>query len=126
MNSPNLESDLIGLSCFFDFLCAVFSRIAYEETPRPLYLLSQIFSSIIPEELIIALSKITNISELNDDTALLTNLGPNNKIKIRKYNGQNYVNFIEYAEKINILIEGYKRYGCYTFPTSTNILESFN
>ena len=122
MNSSNSESDFIGVSCFFDFLCAVFSRIAYEETPRPLYLLSQIFSSIIPEELIIALSKITNISELNDDTALLTNLGPNNKIKIRKYNGQNYVNFIEYAEKINILIEGYQRYGCYTFPTSTNII----
>jgi hypothetical protein len=122
MNSSNSESDLIGLSCFFDFLCAVFSRIAYEETPRPLYLLSQIFSSIIPEELIIALSKITNISELNDDTALLTNFGPNDKIKIRTYNGKNYVNFIEYAEKINILIEGYKRYGCYTFPTSTNII----
>jgi len=122
MNSSNSESDFIGLSCFFDFLCAVFSRIAYEETPRPLYLLSQIFSSIIPEELIIALSKITDISELNDDKVLLQNLGPNDKIKIRKYNGQDYVNFIEYAEKINILIEGYKRYECYTFPTSTNII----
>ena len=116
-------NDLIGVSCFFDFLCAIFSRIAYEETPRPLYLLSRIFDDIIPKELIEALSKITNISELNDDKALLKNLDPNNKIKIRKYNNtEDYVDFIEYAKKINELIEGYKRYECYTFPTSPDII----
>jgi hypothetical protein len=40
--------DLTGLASFFDFLCAVFSRIAYSEAPMPLFLLSGVFR-ILPQ-----------------------------------------------------------------------------
>ena len=61
---PNPE-DLTGLASFFDFLCAVFSRIAYTEDPMPLFLISGVFR-IISKDLLVPLSKISNITnELN-------------------------------------------------------------
>ena len=82
---PNPE-DLTGLASFFDFLCAVFSRIAYTEDPMPLFLISGVFR-IISKDLLVPLSKITNISQLNQDEDILFNLrSPNNTIPIRTYN----------------------------------------
>ena len=113
--------DLTGLASFFDFLCAVFSRIAYSEAPMPLFLLSGVFR-ILPQELLVPLSKITNISQLNQDEEVLFNLNdPNNTIPVRTYDGKKYVNFIPYAEKINILIEDTKNSPYYSQTTDNKI-----
>jgi hypothetical protein len=113
--------DLTGLASFFDFLCAVFSRIAYTEDPIPLFLISGVFR-IIPKDLLVPLSKITNISQLNQDEDILFNLSsPNNTIPIRTYNGKKYVNFIGYAEKINTLIEDTQTSPYYKKETDPNI-----
>lgn len=119
---PNKSSiEMIGLTCFFDFLCAVFSRIAYEETPRPLFLLSEVFN-IIPDKLIKALGQIRDVIQLNDDTVVLEKLEKNHGIPTRTYDGKEYINFISYAEKINILIEGANRYDYYKISTNKNIM----
>lgn len=118
-SKPKITEDLTGLASFFDFLCAVFSRISYAEAPIPLFLISGIFekldpisgapipgSGIIPQSLLIPLSNITNISQLNQDEEVLFNLNSsNNTIPTRTYNGKKYVDFIPYAQQINILIE---------------------
>jgi hypothetical protein len=115
------KEDLTGLASFFDFLCAVFSRIAYSEAPMPLFLLSGVFK-IIPQELLKPLSKITNISQLNQDEEVLFNLNDtNNTIPVRTYNGKKYVNFTQYAEQINILIEDTKNSPYYSQNTDQNI-----
>jgi hypothetical protein len=128
------EEDLTGLASFFDFLCAVFSRIAYAEAPMPLFLMSGMFeklnesgqpipgTGIIPQSLLKALSKITNVSELNQDEKVLFNLDDaKNTIPTRTYNGKKYVNFIPYAEQINILIEDTKKSNYYSQKTDSNI-----
>ena len=120
--NPNPEpKDLTGLASFFDFLCAVFSRIAYTEDPMPLFLISGVFR-IISKDLLVPLSKITNISQLNQDEDILFNLSsPNNTIPIRTYNGKKYVKFIGYAEKINTLIEDTQKSPYYKKETDPNI-----
>ena len=72
-SSKPVMDDLTGLACFFDFLCAVFSRIAYSEAPMPLFLLSGVFR-ILPKDLLDTLSQITNITDLNGDDVLLKKL----------------------------------------------------
>jgi hypothetical protein len=37
------DADTVGLDNFFDFICAVFSRIAYTEDPMPLFLISGVY-----------------------------------------------------------------------------------
>ena len=84
--------DLIGYASFMEFMCAIFSRIAYTEDPLPIYLVSGVFR-ILPKELIISLSQITSITELKDDTALLQKadaLYPNHTIPIRTSNMSSY------------------------------------
>lgn len=84
----------------------------------PLFLISGMFeklddsdvpipgSGIIPQSLLIPLRNITNISQLNQDEEVLFNLNSsNNTIPTRTYNGKKYVDFIPYAQQINILIE---------------------
>lgn len=118
-SKPTTE-DLTGLASFFDFLCAVFSRISYTEAPMPLFLLSGVFR-IIPKELLDALNQITNISELNGDEVLLQKLNNNNTIPLRTYNGKKYIDFIPYAEKINNLIEDTLKSPYYKKETDSNI-----
>lgn len=60
--STSKTQDFVGLASFFDFLCAIFSRIAYTETPIQLFLLSGVFK-IIPEELVMSLSKISDTED---------------------------------------------------------------
>ena len=120
-SSKPVTDDLTGLASFFDFLCAVFSRIAYAEAPMPLFLLSGVFR-ILPKELLVTLSKIQNISQLNEYEETLFNLNsPNNTIPVRTYNGKKYVNFIPYAEQINTLIEDTIRSPYYKKETDPNI-----
>ena len=113
--------DLTGLASFFDFLCAVFSRIAYTEDPMPLFLISGVFR-IISKDLLVPLSKISNISLLNQDEDILFNLSsPNNTIPIRTYNGKKYVDFIGYAKQINTLIEDTQKSPDYQQNTDPHI-----
>jgi hypothetical protein len=120
-SSKPVSEDLTGLASFFDFLCAVFSRIAYSEAPMPLFLLSGVFR-ILPKELLVPLSQITNISQLNQDEETLFNLNsPNNTIPVRTYNGKKYVDFIPYAQKINTLIEETLQSPYYKKETDPNI-----
>lgn len=105
--SSNVPQDFVGLTSFFDFLCAIFSRIAYTEAPIQLFLLSGVFR-IIPEELIMSLGKISNTADLKDDDVLLQQLNalyPNNTIPTRNFNGKNCVDIISYVSNINTLIE---------------------
>ena len=125
-SSKPVMDDLTGLASFFDFLCAVFSRIAYSEAPMPLFLLSGVFR-ILPKELLKALNQISNITELSDvsdDNVLLKKLNelyPDNTIPLRTYNGKKYVNFIPYAEQINTLIEDTIRSPYYEKATDPKI-----
>jgi hypothetical protein len=120
-SSKSATEDLTGLASFFDFLCAVFSRIAYAEAPMPLFLISGVFR-IIPKELLVPLSNITNISQLNQDEELLFNLNsPDNKIPVRTFNGKKYVDFIPYAKEINTLIEDTLNSPYYKKETDPNI-----
>ena len=113
--------DLTGLASFFDFLCAVFSRIAYTEDPMPLFLISGVFR-IISKDLLVPLSKISNISQLNQDEDTLFNLSrPNNTIPVRTYNGKKYVDFIGYAKQINTLIEDTQKSPDYQQNTDPHI-----
>lgn len=113
------KGDLIGLSSFFDFFCSVLSRIAYTETPQPLFLLSGVLK-IIPTELMEALSKVNNISELDQDESVLYSL-PKNNIKTRTYKDKTYIDFIGYAEEINTLIENTVSSKYYDKKTDQNI-----
>jgi len=75
-NTKILSEDLIGLSTFFDFLCAVFSRISYEEDPLSLFILSAIFR-IIPKEILKPLSKVKSLKQLENDDLKIISLIPN-------------------------------------------------
>ena len=102
-SSKSTTEDLTGLTSFFDFLCAVFSRIAYSEVPMPLFLLSGVLR-IIPKKLLLRLREITDISKLNQDEQDFFNLNdPSNEllistgeddpiVEIRTYNGKKYIN----------------------------------
>ena len=120
-SNKSTDGDIIGIACFFDFLCAVLSRIAYTEAPMPLFLLSGVFQ-IIPKEILVPLSKIKNIADLNKEEDLLFDLTNNtNNFPIRMYNGKKYINFISYVEKINNLIEDTKNSPYYNKKTDPNI-----
>ena len=131
-SSKPTSEDLTGLSTFFDFLCAVFSRIAYSEVPMPLFLLSGVLR-IIPKKLLLRLREITDISKLNQDEQDFFNLNdPSNEllistgeddpiVEIRTYNGKKYINFIPYAEKINNLIEDTSKSPYYKQITNPDI-----
>jgi len=115
--------DTIGSACFLDFMCAIFSRIAYTEDPLPIYLVSGVFR-ILPKELIISLSEITSITDLKDDTALLQKadaLYPNHTIPIRTSNKIRYVDFMPYVPSINELIENTDKSKYYEKETDPNI-----
>jgi len=127
-SSKTIKHDLIGIASFFDFLCAVFSRIAYSEVPMPLFLVSGVFR-IIPKELLVPLGQITDIKELNKDEQDLFKLNdPTNPlfklqepVKIRTYGGKKYIDFIPYAERINNLIEDTQNSPDYKQITDDNI-----
>jgi hypothetical protein len=121
MNRMNsfTKGDLIGMSSFFDFFCSVLSRIAYTEAPHSLFLLTGVLK-IIPKELMESLSKINNISELDQDESVLYSL-PKNNIKTRLYKDKPYIDFIGYAEEINILIENTAISKYYDKTTDENI-----
>lgn len=127
-SSKSTTEDLTGEATFFDFLCAVFSRISYSEVPMPLFLVSGVFR-IIPKELLVPLKEITDIKELNKDEQDLFKLNdPNNvlfklqePVKLRTYNGKKYIDFIPYAERINNLIEDTKNSPYYKEITDSNI-----
>lgn len=116
----NKGNDLIGLSTFFDFLCAILSRIASEEDPMTLFILSGIFR-IIPHEILKALAKIKSIKQLENDDIILKNNKNSNKFKTRNYDGKLYIDFIEYAKQINILIEDTKNSPFYKNKTDPNL-----
>jgi len=119
--SASTSGDIIGLGSFFDFLCAVFSRIAYTEDPMPLFLISGVFR-IIPRQLLMPLSKITNISQLNQDEEMIFNLRTNpSKFPVREYNGKKYIDFMGYVKEINILIENTQNSQYYKKETDMNI-----
>jgi hypothetical protein len=119
----DLKEDLIGLSTFFDFLCAVFSRISYEEDPLSLFILSGIFR-IIPKEILKPLSKVKSIKQLENDDLILKetqNLVKSGHIKTRIYNDKLYIDFTNYAKEINILIEDTLNSPFYKNKTDPNL-----
>jgi len=118
------EPDKIGLATFFDFICAVFARIAYCDPPLQIFFLSAIFSDkggIIPQSLLKKLAKVKNIKELNSDEMVFGLAKNADHFPTRVYNGRKYIDFIEYAKKINILIERTKESPYYHQKTDPNI-----
>jgi len=102
---PKPDEDNTGLTNFFDFFCAVLSRIAYTDAPISLFLISAVLKSI-PTPLITKLNTIDDISKLNDlDEETLFNLTANKEIKTRTYETKLHVDLIPYAEKINTIID---------------------
>jgi hypothetical protein len=85
----------------------------------PLFLLSGIFR-ILPKEILEALSKVKNLNQLENDDIILNNI-KSGEIKTRSYNGNLYIDFIEYAKEINILIENTLNSRYYKNKTDSNI-----
>jgi len=119
-NTKILSEDLIGLSTFFDFLCAVFSRISYEEDPLSLFILSAIFR-IIPKEILKPLSKVKSLKQLENDDIILKDTNIINQVLTRNYNGKIYIDFTNYAKEINILIEDTLKSPFYKNKTDPNL-----
>jgi hypothetical protein len=111
--------DIIGLSTFFDFLCAIFSRIAAEDDPLSLFLLSGVFR-IIPHSILKALSNVSSLKQLENDDIILKS-SKSEDIKTRNYKGKLYIDFIEYAKQINILIEDTLHSPYYKYKTDPNL-----
>lgn len=105
-SSPS-QDGVVGIASFFDFLCAVFSRIAYTEDPMPLFLVSGVLR-IIPQEIITVLATISDTKFKIDDDQLF-NLNQNS-FKLREYKDSNgetkkAIDFMSYVKRINSLIE---------------------
>jgi len=125
-NKETKEPDKIGLATFFDFICAIFARLAYCEVPSQLFFLSAIFSDtdnggIIPQSMLKKLAKVKHIKELNSDEDVFGLAKNADHYPIRIYEGKKYIDFIEYAKKINILIEQTKESPYYKQKTDPNI-----
>jgi hypothetical protein len=102
--TPVQDPDDTGVTNFFDFLCAVFARIAYTDAPISLFLISSILEKI-PPTIITALSTIQDISKLNDlDEQTMFGL-PNGTIPTRTYNEKLCVDIRKYAEIMNAIID---------------------
>ncbi len=119
--TPGITTDMIGFASFFDFLCAVFSRIAYADAPLPLFLISKVFD-IIPAEIIDKLSKITDISKLNGPDEDIFDLSDKSTLSRREYNGSKYIDFIEYAKKINDVIEGKQNWSTHVIKDDVKVI----
>jgi hypothetical protein len=113
------KPDIIGLVSFFDFLCAVISRIAYTDAPLPLFLLSGVFR-IIPPKLLEHLSKIKTIDNQNEESIYDLTANPDG-FPVRVYNGKKCIDFMSYVKEINILIENTLKSPFYKQETDPNI-----
>ena len=113
--------DLIGDATFFNFLCAVFSRIAYVEDPLTLFLCSDVINNIFTKKILEKFC-VDNTADLNDDDKLFQ-LSDKNPLELptRTYNGKLYVDFIDYAKKVNSLIENTKTSPYYTGTTDIDL-----
>jgi len=103
----------IGVSNFFDFLCCVFSRIDYVEDPLNIFLISGVFR-ILPDEIINSLSKISDTNFTIEDEKVF----PKNLLT---RDGNTSINFIEYAKRINELIENTSKGPDYKKETDENL-----
>lgn len=113
------KPDIIGLVSFFDFLCAVISRIAYTDAPLPLFLLSGVFR-IIPPKLLEHLSKIKTIDNQDEESIYDLTANPDG-FPVRVYNGKKCIDFMAYVKEINILIENTLKSPFYKQETDPNI-----
>jgi hypothetical protein len=118
-NDITENNDIIGLSSFLDFFCAVLSRIAYTEDPMPLYLVSGLFR-IFPKDLIRKLSKVINLKDFEKDD-IIFGLNKKSEFPIREHNGKKYIDFMPYVKDINILIEDPMNSPYYSTRTDPNI-----
>ena len=96
-------ADLIGDTTFFNFFCAVLSRIAYIEDPLTLFICSDVIK-IFTQPVLERFCVDTTAKLKDDDTLFELSTNPLN-LPIRLYKGERYVNFISYAEKVNSLID---------------------
>ena len=119
--TPGVTTDMIGFASFFDFLCAVFSRIAYADAPLPLFLISEVFD-IIPVEITYKLSKIKDISKLNDPEEEIFDLNDTGKLSRREYNNNKYIDFMPYAKKINEVIEGKQNWSNHVIKDDVKVI----
>jgi hypothetical protein len=112
--------DSIGNANFFDFLCAVFSRIAYTEAPLSLFLITGVCNIITQN--VLEKFNVENPDDVYDEDKIF-NLSGNNPYQLptRNYNGKMYVDFSKYAERINALIEDTINSKDYTTTTNQNI-----
>jgi hypothetical protein len=102
----------IGVSTFLDFLCSVFSRIAYTEDPMPLFLISGVLE-IIPPVLIDEMSQFNPQAHpgTTDDTVVFPSIldGNPHEYRLRTYTEDSKekigIDFTGYARDINVLIE---------------------
>jgi len=121
-SSPS-QDGVVGIASFFDFLCAVFSRIAYTEDPMPLFLVSGVLR-IIPQEIITVLATISDTKFKIDDDQLF-NLNQNS-FKLREYKDSNgetkkAIDFMDYVKRINSLIEDTAKSPDYKQETDANV-----
>ena len=112
--------DSIGNANFFDFLCAVFSRIAYTEAPLSLFLITGVCNIIRPE--VLEKFNVENPDDVYEEDKIF-DLSVNNpyQLQTRNYNGKMYVDFSKYAERINALIEDTINSSDYTTTTNPDI-----
>jgi hypothetical protein len=117
---PIKPIELIGHATFFNFLCAVFSRIAYVEDPLTLFLCSDVIKIFTPA--VLKRFCVDNTADLSDDDKLfeLSNGNPLN-LPLRTYRGKTCVNFIDYAKRVNSLIEDTLTSPDYTGTTDPNL-----
>jgi hypothetical protein len=112
-------ADLIGDTTFFNFFCAVLSRIAYIEDPLTLFICSDVIK-IFTQPVLERFCVDTTAELKNDDTLFELSTNPLN-LPIRLYKGKRYVNFISYAEKVNSLIDETTTSPYYSGKTNTNL-----
>jgi hypothetical protein len=117
---PIEPEEPIGDATFFNFLCAVFSRIAYVEDPLTLFLCSDVIKIFTPE--VLQRFCVDNTADLSDENKLfeLSNGNPHN-LPLRTYRNKTCVNFIDYAKRVNSLIENTLTSPDYTGTTDPNL-----
>jgi len=123
--STTTADGVVGIASFFDFFCSVFSRIAYVEDPLTLFLVSGVLR-IIPQEIIAAMSTISDANfKIEDDVLFDLNANPSG-LPIREYTDgdgrkRKAIDFMSYVKRINSLIEDTAKSPDYKRETDANV-----
>ena len=124
-SSSSTADGVVGIASFFDFFCAVMSRIAYTEDPMPLFLVSGVLQ-IIPPEIIAGLATISDVNFKIEDYQLFDLIANPNRFKLREYTDSDGIkrkgiDFMDYVKRINSLIEDTTNSPDYKQETDPNV-----